>query len=411
MRKLPHTKVTVRIRKHEFEKLWYLYLESYPVIKEGKTVRIREYLNRTITTVEWDKKHPAKKATNGAKNYKPKRDENGLIICKSKLDQEAVIYADNVRKFRQEEYDKAILYSAEEQRMLELTEKGEVNFLSYYDKITKTRNKNRSDSIRTNWLRVGKYLHKYAKNEYIPFKHITEQWCNGFKEFLINAPSLGKNCKTLSRNTSVTYFSIFKAAIKQAFIDGYFNVDMSAKLKGLQEQESQRRYLTIEELNKLNQTTCKYEVVKRAALFSALTGLRHVDIKLLKWGDILEDSKGYQLHFRQKKTNGIEYLPISEQAYHLCGKRLQAEDLVFQDLLDPSWINRPLKQWCQAAGISKHITFHCFRHTFATLQLDGGTDIFTVSKLLGHTNVKTTQIYTHITDKKKEKAKNIIKLQ
>lgn len=92
-------------------------------------------------------------------------------------------------------------------------------------------------------------------------------------------------------------------------------------------------------------------------------------------------------------------------------KRQQVQDLVFQDLLNPSWINRPLKQWCQAAGISKHITFHCFRHTFATLQLDGGTDIFTVSKLLGHNNVKTTQIYTHITDKKKEEAKNIIKLQ
>jgi len=64
-----------------------------------------------------------------------------------------------------------------------------------------------------------------------------------------------------------------------------------------------------------------------------------------------------------------------------------------------------------AAGIKKKITFHCFRHTYATLQLSNGTDIYTVSKMLGHTNVQTTQIYAKVVDEKKNKAEQAIQLE
>lgn len=103
-------------------------------------------------------------------------------------------------------------------------------------------------------------------------------------------------------------------------------------------------------------------------------------------------------------------MPISEQVLHICGKQGQPEQLIFEDLPDPSWISRPLKLWVKAAGIIKKITFHCFRHTYATLQLSSGTDIYTVSEILGHTNVKTTQIYVKVVDEKKEQAAQVIKL-
>jgi integrase len=103
-------------------------------------------------------------------------------------------------------------------------------------------------------------------------------------------------------------------------------------------------------------------------------------------------------------------MPISLQALELCGEPRKPEQLVFENLPDPSWISRPLKKWLENARITKKITFHCFRHTFATLQLTNGTDIYTVSKMLGHTNVKTTQIYAKVVDEKKEKAAHAIQL-
>ena len=92
---------------------------------------------------------------------------------------------------------------------------------------------------------------------------------------------------------------------------------------------------------------------------------------------------GYRLNFTQQKTKGVEYMPISEQAYNLCGEQKEGELLVFAGLPDPSWINRPVKKWDEAAGITKHITFHCFRHSYATLQLAGGTDFIPLAKCWG----------------------------
>ena len=103
-------------------------------------------------------------------------------------------------------------------------------------------------------------------------------------------------------------------------------------------------------------------------------------------------------------------MPNTEQAFNRSGEQQEGELLVFAGLPDPSWINRPVKKWVEAAGISKHITFHCFRHSYATLQLAGGTDIYTVSKMLGHTNVRTTQVYAKVVDSKKEGATKTIKL-
>lgn len=206
----------------------------------------------------------------------------------------------------------------------------------------------------------------------------------------------------------VAYFFIFKAAIKQAFIDGYLTVDLAAKTKNISYEDAQREYLIMEELNVLAATPCASPVLKRAALFSALTGLRHSDTQKLKWKDVVKDEEHYRLLFTQQKTKGVEYMPISGQAYQLCGERGDPDRLVFEGLQDPSWINRPVSKWIKSAGITKHITFHCFRHTYATLQLTMGTDIYTVSKMLGHRKVTTTQVYAKIVDKKKEQAAETI---
>ena len=102
-------------------------------------------------------------------------------------------------------------------------------------------------------------------------------------------------------------------------------------------------------------------------------------------------------------------LPISDEALELCGE-VHGEGVVFVGLRR-CMIQHPLHAWIKAAGIRKHITFHCFRHTFATLQIALGTDIYTVSKMLTHKSVKTTQIYADLVNSKKRESANRISLK
>ncbi len=412
MRKaLTNTRVTVKLRKSEYEDMWYLYIEAYPIYKSGKKEpqRLREHLNRSITTPIWDKKRKNRPLGDGEKSFKVKRDHNGIIQCKSQIDQETCIYADNVRMLRQREYDNANLYSTEDLEQAEYVEKSKENFIDYVSHVTATRHANSSKSIVTNWERLHDKLKDFVKGDYLPFSSLNLKLMEDFKNFLLESPCGGNRKGKISKNTAGTYFAIFKAALKQAFVDGYLSVDLSGKMKGIKSQESRREFLTVEELNKLAEAPCD-PLLKRAALFSALTGLRHSDIQKLKWSEVEEFNGGYRLNFTQQKTKGVEYMPISKQAYELCGERKDHRLLVFAGLPDPSWINRPVYRWVEAAGITKHITFHCFRHTYATLQLANGTDIYTVSKMLGHTNVRTTQVYAKVVDDKKEQTTNKIQI-
>ena len=409
---LSHTRVSVKLRKAEFRKEWYLYIESYPVISKngGKPQRVREYVNRTITTPIWDKSRTARTASDGSVTYKPKRDVNGVILCKSELDQESCIYADKVRAIRQKEYDTAGLYSESEASLLEQKEKSQCDFITYFKSIIDIRHRNSSDSIIVNWNRVYALMLIFTDNQPMIFANIDTKLVEDFRLFLLDAPQGGNKKGTISQNTASTYFAIFKAGLKQAFVDGYFVSDIAAKIKGIKEKEARREHLTLEELNRLVCTPCDNATIKRAALFSALTGLRHCDIMKMTWKELTKEGTHYRINFDQKKTKGVEYMPISEQAYELCGEPGHPDQLVFEGLPAPSWISKPLARWIEASGITKHITFHVSRHTYATLQLSNGTDLFTVSKMLGHTNVRTTQRYTKVVDEKKENAADAIKI-
>ncbi len=403
---LSHTKVTVKLRKSQYKEEWYLIVEAYPVIGTGgKVERVVESVNRSITTPVWDKTS----STRGAK-FKPKRDINGIIQCRTAIDQESCVYADNVRKLRQHEYDNQALYTDKESEIAAQNERSEQDFIAYFKKITYSRHPNASKSIIVNWERVAVLLELFTEGKPMPFNTITVKLLEELKVFLMTAPQGGKKSGPVSQNTASTYFAIVKAGLKQAFIDEFLTTDISERVKGIPSKESRREALTIEEVNLLAATPCEDDVLKRASLFSILTGMRHSDIMRLKWSQLVKVNDSWRVDFTQKKTSGVEYTPISEQAYALCGERREPENLVFEGLTPPSWINRPLKKWVEAAGIKKHITFHCFRHSFATLQLANGTDIYTVSKMLGHTNVKTTQIYTKVVDEKKEKAANAIQI-
>jgi Site-specific recombinase XerD len=156
-------------------------------------------------------------------------------------------------------------------------------------------------------------------------------------------------------------------------------------------------------------TPCEKPVVRTAALFSCLTGLRISDIIRLQWDNIeVAADGGWCMHIVTKKTKTEAVLPLSDEAVALCGERGQGQVFVG---LTPSLLALYLKDWIKSAGITKHITFHCFRHTYATLQLAAGTDLYTISKMLTHSNVGTTQVYADVVSGLKREASEKISLK
>ena len=262
-----------------------------------------------------------------------------------------------------------------------------------------------------NWRSCMKHLEKYEPNRKITFAEITPQWVQGFKDYLENeACAWGNDYRDrikdhkLSRNSRLSYFNKLRACLNQAYEERVIQHNPMRGIDNFKPEEGTRMYLTLEEVKTLADTPCEYDSVKRAFLFSCLTGLRRSDIIKMTWGEVQEQSGFIRIIFRQKKTGGQEYLDITPQAAELMGERKKASDPVFEDIHSPSCTNETIKRWVLRAGIQKEITFHCGRHTFAVLMLDLGTDIYTVSKLLGHRELNTTQIYAKVLDKNKQAA-------
>ncbi|GAA4440254.1 site-specific integrase [Ravibacter arvi] len=320
---------------------------------------------------------------------------------------ETMLVAENIRQKRENQLNKPEVYTGFEKEQLKIRKLGEENFVEYFKKLADKRNSSNHD----NWVSAYKYLVSFT-NGRLKFADLNERFCNEFKEYLLTTKSNKSAKTTLAQNSAVSYFNKLKAALKQAYKDGYLSIDLNVRVAPIKLAETRREYLTIEELNRLIKTECNNPLLKRAALFSALTGLRFSDIQKMIWSELeYIIGQGHFLNFAQKKTKGVEVLPISEQAYNLLGQPGKPTEKVFAGLTYSAYENKHLYQWIGAAGITKEITFHCFRHTYATLQLANGTDIYTVSKLLGNRDLKTTQIYTKIVDEAKRKAVEKIKLE
>jgi integrase len=158
-------------------------------------------------------------------------------------------------------------------------------------------------------------------------------------------------------------------------------------------------------------TDCRYEIVKKAFLFSCFTGLRYSDMKSLRWSEIHQAADGKTLYIekQQVKTKGTVTIPLSDEAMRWMPERVDGIDTVFHELtITSTTVELLLKEWTDAAGIDKHITYHCSRHTAATLLLTLGANLYVVSKLLGHKSIKMTEVYAKIVDKKKIETMNLV---
>lgn len=388
------TRVTLRQKKISKGRQT-LYLDFYPAIthpKTGKPTR-REFLGLYIfDEVVIDKNGKERKVK--------------LTPIDKQHNTDTLKIAESIRQKKANVLNKPEVYSEFEKEQLRLKELGEQCFIKYFRMLSNKRKENNHD----NWTSALSYLETFTNGK-LKFADLNEKFIEDFKEYLLTTKSKKSDKSTLSQNSAVSYFNKVKAALRQAYKDGILQTDLNAKIQPIKAAETRREHLTIEELNRLVRTPCKNYLLKRAALFSALTGLRFSDIQKMVWGEIeYIEGHGYFLNFSQKKTQGVEVLPISEQAYSILGEPKESKVKVFDGLKYSAYNNKQLFQWIGAAGITKDITFHCFRHTYATLQLFFGTDIYTVSKMLGHKDLKTTQVYAKIVDDTKRKAADKIKL-
>lgn len=289
----------------------------------------------------------------------------------------------------------------------------DTNFLDYYRALCEKRHQN-PESLGNwgNWYSALKHLERYCRPD-MTFRDVTPEFVKGFKDYLDTTARVKDrrqkidtdwDAKPLSQNSKVSYFNKLRACINQAFEDRILPHNPLRGIEGFKSKQAERVYLTLEEVKAMAAGECRYQVLKRAFLFSCLTGLRKSDIEKMTWREVRQEGDFTRIVFRQKKTDGQEYLDINPQAVQYLGERGSDDDKVFKGFYYSSYVLVELKSWAVRCGITKPITFHSGRHTFATLMLDLGTDLFTVQKLLGHKEVKTTLVYAHIMDKKKQEA-------
>lgn len=213
----------------------------------------------------------------------------------------------------------------------------------------------------------------------------------------------------LCDETIYTYFTVFsilmnKAVRLELIISNPFHKLSQAEKP--QRRTKKKEYLTLSEVKRMAEAECDDWRVKYAFMFCCFTGLRYIDVSRLKWKHIVEVGEGkYQIELIQQKTKEPVYIPLSANALKWLPERgYDGRENYIYKFRDRSIIYDYLKKWGDAAGIDKHLTFHMSRHTCATLLLYYGTDLYTVSKILGHTSIKTTQIYAKIADEMKRTA-------
>lgn len=267
--------------------------------------------------------------------------------------------------------------------------KKKASFTDYFNKVLE---KKKKWSI---YHSTFKKLNDYSKGK-VSFQEIDERWLEGFQEYLLSSG--------ISQNSAREYFSVLKRILKQAVKDKIISNNPADFVSHIKNKDIKRDYLNLDEIKALGKAECKYPEIKKAFLFACFTGLRFSDIKQLKWAFIKKE----HIELRQQKTQDFIYIPLSQTAksiiFSFDKKIINLPDKFVFTLPNRWFTNHILKKWFTDTGINKNAHFHLSRHSFAVMNITQGAQLYTVSKLLGHKNLKTTEIYSKLIDEKKKEA-------
>jgi site-specific recombinase XerD len=396
-------KVTLRQKPISGERL-SLYLDFYPPVenpKTGKATR-REFLNIFIP-----KPIKHNKRTDKAGNTKqiPVYDANSLrnAMIESEVNN-LLLKAEQIRNDRFKYFNRNEELTALEKKLLDKEMKeaqlGEKDFVEYFRTISNKRKSANYD----NWVSAFRYFEKFTSGK-LKFAELNERFCNDFKEFLLSG-----SANKLSQNSASSYFNKFKATLKQAYKEGYLKQNLNAMIDYIEVVDVIKNTLTIEELNAIAQTDFENDLCKRATLFSALTGLPYMEMKNLKWEQIdVSEIFGCRIKMIRQKTKKGYYTNIGEDAFKLMGEPKEPSELVFAGLNNQiRYVD--FRLLLLSAGIKKKMTFHDLRHSYGTMQIDFGTDVYTLQGNMGHSTVRQTMNYAKISESRKREAAERIKL-
>ena len=253
--------------------------------------------------------------------------------------------------------------------------------------------------------RYGRLIHYIKKvNAHIRMWEVNLEFVQAFADHLMKKErtALGEPlAKATIRSqiyalSSVMFHAVHKGIVKENPVELF---DMNS----IQGTVHKRNYLIADEIKKLIETPCSNEEYKRLFLFGCFVGLRYSDLRTLKWKDIIVENSETRIEKMMNKTKHMVYVPLGKMAIQYLPARRGFDDLVFENLpYSITEIDIIVKEWAKSAGIKKTVTFYTARHTFATLSLTQGADLFAVSQLMGHKDISTTEGYAEIIDVKKE---------
>ena len=302
---------------------------------------------------------------------------------KELLKQAEIIRAEREKQYLYQEYD------------LIDREKIVQPFLPYLDRIIESKLKETTKGNHSGWKGSRNWLIKYA-GTYITFKDITTEFCQDFWEYL--SKTYRDNGELLSENSRVSYFNKFRSSIKQAVREGYIKSNPASDIKIGKPKQTEAVYLTTKEIEAIIKKPCRYKSLKNAFMFCIYTGLRHSDVMALKWGNISINGDEWIIELQVKKAGKMFYGKIPQGAKPYMGVIGNVTDKVFTGLRYNTNHNTVLHKWMLSAGITKDITYHSSRHTFAMESLKNGIDVTILQKMLVHSDIRTTMRYVHMSN-------------
>ena len=283
---------------------------------------------------------------------------------------------------------------------LVLSEKGKMRLIDWMDVYMEQRKQNGKRGLEPSVHSTVVQLQKYDPKARLC--DVDKEFLDGFVEYMTKVAKTRRTKTPFAKKTIKTYVGYIISALNLAVDEGILSVNpgLAIDRNAIQGEQKKREYLTIDEVRLLIDTPCRVDV-KIPFLFSCFCGLRLGDMRSLLWKNVIEEGEKVHLEVCQRKTGNMLYLPLSAQAQgYLPEQRGDAEEHVFS-IPHTTTLDVVLKRWAKAAGVKKNLCYHMSRHTFATMELTLGADLYTTSQLLGHRDVETTGVRKNCRCKKR----------